>query len=180
VDYSAHQLEIAARLPFEFHQCDPNAGLPLPDASMDLVYAGEVIEHLVDPDRLVEECARVLRPDGWLLVTTPNPHVWYSRLLFAAGVQPLFLETSTRSTDVGAGPLRRFKKGSRPVGQLRLFNRAALCDLLERGRFACNMVRGAGFHALPRALSWVDTLLGWWPALSSNLAVLATKPVRHR
>jgi SAM-dependent methyltransferase len=179
VDYSTHQLEIAARLPYEFHQCDLNAGLPPPDASMDLVYAGEVIEHLIDPDRLVEECARVLRADGWLLVTTPNPHAWYNRLLFAAGVQPLFFETSTRSTDVGAGPLRRFKKGSRPVGHLRLFNRTALCDLLEREGFACKVVRGAGFHASPRVLSWVDSQLGRWPTLASNLVVLATKRARH-
>jgi SAM-dependent methyltransferase len=176
-DYSAHQLELAARLPYEFHQCDLNIGIPLPDSTMDIVYAGEVIEHLYDPDMLVDECVRVLRPGGSLVVTTPNPHAWYNRALFVAGVQPLFFVTSSRSTDVGAGPRRRLKKGTRPVGHLRLFNRTALLDLLHRAGLERQAVRGAGFHALPRAVSWVDNVFSRWPTFASNLIVLARKPV---
>src|SRR3712207_4463135 len=76
VDYSEHQLAKAAALPYEFHRCDLDDGIPLPDASVDLVHAAEVIEHRTDPDLLVEECARVLRPGGRLLLTTPNLHAW--------------------------------------------------------------------------------------------------------
>jgi SAM-dependent methyltransferase len=175
VEYSAHQLEAAARLPYEFHQCDLNIGLPLPDASLDIVYCGEVIEHLVDPDRLIDECARVLRPGGWLLLTTPNPHAWYNRVFFALGIQPLFFETSTRSTEVGAGPLRRLKRDPRPVGHLRMFNKCALTDLLRRADLHRQVVRGAGFHALPRLVSIVDSVFTRWPTMSSNLLVLAHK-----
>ena len=175
-EYSVHQLEAAAQLPYEFHQCDLNVGLPLPGESIDIIYAGELIEHLQDPDLLIEECGRVLRPRGWLLLTTPNPHAWYNRVLFAAGVQPLFFETSTRSTEVGAGPLRRLKKDSRPVGHLRLFNRTALSDLLRREGFERRVVTGAGFHALPGPVAWVDRAMNAWPTMASNLVVLARKP----
>lgn len=109
VDYSEHQLARAAELPYEFHRCDLGDGLPFPDTSIDLVHAGEVLEHLYDPDHLLEECARVLRPGGHLVITTPNLQAWYNRALFLAGVQPIFYETSSRSTEVGAGPLRRLK-----------------------------------------------------------------------
>lgn len=46
--------------------------LPLPDASVDAACAVEVIEHLENPRALVRELARVTRPAGWIVITTPN------------------------------------------------------------------------------------------------------------
>ncbi|MFC0503994.1 class I SAM-dependent methyltransferase [Micromonospora costi] len=175
VDYSEHQLARAAELPYEFHRCDLGEGIPLPDVSVDVVHAGEVVEHLYDPDRLLEECARVLRPGGHLVVTTPNLHAWYNRALFLAGIQPIFYETSTRSTEVGAGPLRRLKSDTRPVGHLRLFNRTALMDLLRREGFEPLTTRGAGFHGVPSAMAWLDAAMCRRPSLASILVVLAVK-----
>ena len=48
------------------------ADLPLPDASVDVVVNFQVIEHLWDQAQFVAECARVLRPSGLLMVSTPN------------------------------------------------------------------------------------------------------------
>ena len=48
------------------------AELPLPDASVDVVVNFQVIEHLWDQAQFVAECARVLRPLGLLMVSTPN------------------------------------------------------------------------------------------------------------
>jgi SAM-dependent methyltransferase len=175
IDYSPDQLAAASRLPYEFHRCDLDQGIPLPDASLDVVHAAEVIEHLYDPDRLLEECARVLRPGGHLLVTTPNLQAWYNRLLFLAGVQPIFYETSSRSTEVGAGPLRRLKKGTLPVGHLRLFNRTALVDLMRREGFEPTVVRGARFHEIPAALTWLEALICRRSSLASILVIQAVR-----
>src|SRR5207247_1056290 len=38
--------------------------LPLPDDSFDLVYAHGVVQYTADPQRLVNECRRVLKPGG--------------------------------------------------------------------------------------------------------------------
>jgi SAM-dependent methyltransferase len=46
--------------------------LPFAAASFDTVYAGEVIEHVLDGDAVMSEWVRVLRPGGTLIVTTPN------------------------------------------------------------------------------------------------------------
>jgi SAM-dependent methyltransferase len=46
--------------------------IPLGDGSVDLVFALEVIEHLVSPSHLLAEAVRILRPGGHILVTTPN------------------------------------------------------------------------------------------------------------
>jgi SAM-dependent methyltransferase len=55
------------------------ADLPLPDASVDVVVNFQVIEHLWDQAQFVAECARVLRPSGLLMVSTPN------RITFSPG-----------------------------------------------------------------------------------------------
>ncbi|MCA1831923.1 MAG: class I SAM-dependent methyltransferase [Actinomycetota bacterium] len=46
--------------------------LPFPDASFDAVVSLQVIEHLSGPRDFVAECARVLRPGGRLIMSTPN------------------------------------------------------------------------------------------------------------
>jgi SAM-dependent methyltransferase len=46
--------------------------LPCADASVDVVVSAQTIEHLWDQDRFVAECARVLRPGGILVMSTPN------------------------------------------------------------------------------------------------------------
>ncbi len=48
------------------------APLPVEDASVDLAWAGEVLEHVVDLAPWLSEVRRVVRPRGVLLVTTPD------------------------------------------------------------------------------------------------------------
>lgn len=53
----------------ETRACDVQA-LPFPDDSFDIVIANHMLYHVPDPDLGVAELARVLRPDGALLVAT--------------------------------------------------------------------------------------------------------------
>ena len=48
------------------------SSLPLPDASVDVVMSIEAISHYYDVDRFLDECARVLRPGGWLVISDGN------------------------------------------------------------------------------------------------------------
>jgi O-antigen biosynthesis protein len=50
--------------------------LPLPAASVDVVVCFETIEHTRDARRALDELRRVLRPDGVVLVSSPNPAVY--------------------------------------------------------------------------------------------------------
>lgn len=60
--------------------CDLNGHLPLPDGDFDLVVAVEIIEHLENPRAVIREIARLLRPRGTLILTTPNNESWRSLL----------------------------------------------------------------------------------------------------
>ncbi len=44
--------------------------LPFRDRSFDLVLSHAVIEHVADAPRYLRECARVLRPGGWMYLST--------------------------------------------------------------------------------------------------------------
>lgn len=46
--------------------------LPFPEASFDLVTMLAVLEHLQEPEAVLGEIARVLRPGGGLLLTAPS------------------------------------------------------------------------------------------------------------
>jgi SAM-dependent methyltransferase len=55
------------------------ADLPFEASTFDVVVNFQVIEHLWDQGQFVAECARVLRPSGVLLMSTPN------RITFSPG-----------------------------------------------------------------------------------------------
>jgi 2-polyprenyl-3-methyl-5-hydroxy-6-metoxy-1,4-benzoquinol methylase len=62
--------------------CD--APLPFPANCFDAVYSAEVIEHLLDPETMVRECYRILKPSGVLFVTTPYHGLIKNLVLVAA------------------------------------------------------------------------------------------------
>jgi 2-polyprenyl-3-methyl-5-hydroxy-6-metoxy-1,4-benzoquinol methylase len=74
VDVAAEALRRArARAPqAQFEQVAEGAALPLAEDAFDVVWAGEVLEHVADVVGLLGEARRVLRWGGTLLVTTPN------------------------------------------------------------------------------------------------------------
>ena len=49
----------ATKLPFNAHQ-------------FDIVILSEVLEHVIDQERCIQEIYRVIKPDGYLMLTTPN------------------------------------------------------------------------------------------------------------
>jgi SAM-dependent methyltransferase len=63
-------------------QSDINAPLPLASGFFDAVTSTEALEHLENPHHLSREFARILRPGGTLVLTTPNILQVYSRIHF--------------------------------------------------------------------------------------------------
>lgn len=49
---------------------------PLENATYDVVISQEVIEHIEEQDKYVEVCYKILKPGGYLILTTPNKKVF--------------------------------------------------------------------------------------------------------
>lgn len=57
----------------ELVQVDLETGrVPLPDGFADVVVCAETIEHVENPRALARELSRLVRPGGWVFITTPN------------------------------------------------------------------------------------------------------------
>ncbi len=63
-------------------RADLNAPLPFGRAQFDRVVSVEGIEHLENPSLVLREFARILKPDGVLILTTPNVVNIRSRIKF--------------------------------------------------------------------------------------------------
>ena len=110
--------------------------LPFDDGAFDVVWSSEVIEHVADTAPWLSEVRRVLRPQGRLLVTTPN----HSRLrLLAAGIEPY----------------------SQPLGDhLHLYTARSLRGLLDDFGFDSVAIAGAGGPPLARRMLTASAVRG--------------------
>lgn len=70
LEYGADGAEVARERGLEVIRADATA-LPLKDASLDLVVAFDVLEHIEDDSTVVGHLRRCLRPGGTLLVAVP-------------------------------------------------------------------------------------------------------------
>ncbi|MBI5382469.1 MAG: class I SAM-dependent methyltransferase [Opitutae bacterium] len=70
-DHAESLQRLRARFPAERVLEASGTGIPLPAASVDIVTALDVLEHIADDAAAVHDLARVLRPGGLAVITVP-------------------------------------------------------------------------------------------------------------
>ena len=86
IDFSSVAIDIAKRNGIKCQQADVDLGIPADDASFDIAWAGDVIEHVFDPIGVLSEISRVLVPRGSFFATIPHDLNYKVRIKTLLGI----------------------------------------------------------------------------------------------
>ena len=147
--------------------------LPFKSNYFDLIFCGEVIEHLYDPDFLLDEVYRALVPGGIFILTTPNFASWFSRIILLLGFQPYLSEVSLR---YNVGKFKSNVPKTEVSGHIRCFTLKALRELLELHNFKIKDLFGVEVDAkISLAVSLLDKILSHKTSLAQYLVFVLEK-----
>jgi len=88
IDRAKKSLETARKRGIITKCVDVSGSLPFESEYFDFVFAGEIIEHIFDIRSFLEEVCRVLKINGYLILSTPNLARIDDRLRFLLGKAP--------------------------------------------------------------------------------------------
>ena len=164
--------------------------LAFADASVDMIYSEHFIEHLAleDAERLLAECARVLKPGGAIRLSTPDlEHV--AAMYQAARLWRGWSGESDRwnniiAAEIGGDPLLRWRSvGWEPKtpaqmvnGALTLWGHRFTWDFGEVSR----VLEGIGFVGLERAKYGVSRFEGMLTEARPDLGELIVEAVKPK
>lgn len=139
--------------------------LPFSDGHFQAVFAGEIIEHLVDTAHFLNELARVLTPDGVVVITTPNLASFENRLRLLLGRYPIWVEYELSDQ-----------------GHVRSYTAPTLRAQLRCHGFVVEEVAGNWVPVAPQRFTDdvhfppLARTGDWFPSLSQGLIIRARRP----
>jgi 2-polyprenyl-3-methyl-5-hydroxy-6-metoxy-1,4-benzoquinol methylase len=116
VDFDEAAVKIAKARKLDVY-CGSIPGVWFPPQTFDVITMNHVIEHVPDPIELLNECERILKPGGKVVLTTPNSSCW-GRKLF-----------------------KKNWRGLEPPRHLHLFSPSSIAQALRNARFRGISVR---------------------------------------
>ncbi len=168
--------------------------LPFADSQFDTVISFQVIEHIKDDRQYLQEIARVLKPGGTALITTPNIKMslsrnpWHIREYTAAGLmelcKPYFARVTLQGITGNEKVMEYYRQNKTSVQRLTRFD---ILDLQHRlpafmlkipyeimNRLNRNKLQ-AGDNELVASISHQDYLVSDNPDESLDLLAILTR-----
>lgn len=135
IDIASSQVKEAKKRGVVAIEGDFQNGLPYDNKSFDIVFCGEVVEHLVDVRFLITEINRILVAGGLLVLTTPNLAGFNDRVRFIFGINPRHCSPLSKDHSL----------------HIRPFTLGSLRTVLEKGgfnvtKFCSNKIRVSPFE----------------------------------
>lgn len=133
---------------------------PFANNTFDLIVAGEIVEHIYDTDFFLNEIHRLLKPTGYLLITTPNIASLGRRLMLLFGINPIIESTPNETLS---------------SGHIRYFTFESLKLLLEKHDFKITLSGSDVVNFSPSQRIRSMILAKKFPTLGQSLIVLANR-----
>ncbi|HLJ68959.1 MAG TPA: class I SAM-dependent methyltransferase [Chloroflexota bacterium] len=173
-DISEPALAVAAErgLQTRVWNCDGDA-CPCESHTYDVVIAADIIEHLINTDRFLQELHRILRPGGHLILSTPNLASWRNRLRLLRGKVPASYPGASATVSHDFWVDRN---------HIRVNLYSEWKALLEHHGFCVERVVGSTYMQIltggpkTRLLKLLDRLALRIPTLATGLVIVASRP----
>ena len=127
VGVDLYEFPEAAERMSAFYKADLSQGVP-PEVGtgFDLVLMADVLEHLSEPEVLLEQCMDLLTPEGSVILCVPNIAHWYPR------------------TRAALGMFDYDQRGILDATHLRFFTRRSIRKLVERSGYTVRRMEPVG------------------------------------
>lgn len=143
-------------------KADLNRKFPFLAKSMDVITSAHSIEHLTDTDNFLQEVHRVLKPKGYVIISTDNLASWFNIFSLILGHQPTAGPTVSTRYLITLSPLW-WEKGPGGVRDINfpmhhnVMTMKALKTLLVKYGFKVEKLSGSGYPPIPYPLAYLFT-----------------------
>ena len=123
-----------------------NKAFPFEDETFNVIISQQVIEHLYFLDSFIKEVFRVLKPNGYAVISTENLASWHNVFALLLGYQPFSCSVS-EDFNIGNPFSPHYMESVRdPLIHVRILTPRALEELLKIQGFQVEKIVGAGYY----------------------------------
>jgi len=157
IDLDKKSLKKAEKGGIMVKKADLNDVLPLAAKSFNVVVSNQVIEHLFYPVKFMREVYRILKPNGYAVISTENLSSWDNIVALFFGYTPFSMEFDGGLRKIGNpfSPHEKELKGEYLNSHVRIFTWNGLVELARFLRFRPEGVLGNG-HLLGKSGEIID------------------------
>lgn len=138
---------------------DLNLTFPFDDESFDVIHANQVIEHIGQLDNFISEISRVLKSNGYAIISSENGSSWCNIIAAICGWQ-IFSLTNMSSKKSGIGnPLALHRNEDINLSSWThktIFNYRGFKEIFEAYGFKVESIKGSGYFPLPGVIGTID------------------------
>ena len=144
VDVWKDALKEAQNKGIKAEKMDLNEELKFPDGSFDVIVSNQVLEHLFFPSKFIQEVYRILKEDGYSVISTENLSSWDNVISLLFGYTPFSMEFDRIKIGNPFSPHDKEKRGEYPA-HVRIFSFQGLIDLFQFHGFKIEKISASGY-----------------------------------
>lgn len=142
----------------------------------DIVIASDIIEHIDDTDKFIDQLKAATKRNGYIYLTTPNLAAWHCRLMLLFGFQPLPTEVSSVNPAFGKGVLGKKMYSGGAIHHIRVFTYKALNEFLKYHKLEVIKAFGCGYRKVD-SIVFGNKFIGLSPLI---VVILQNKPKNNK